>query len=235
MEKITAIVLAAGRGTRMESSVHKQYMLLAGKPLIYYSLLAFQESMADEIILVTGAGEEDYCRKAIVNAYDFSKVSRIVAGGRERYHSVYEGLKAAKGSDYVLIHDGARPCVTADIIRASVDQARKTGACVVGMPVKDTIKVSDALGFAAATPDRSSLWMVQTPQTFSYSLVMEAYTRLFENEENQKEITDDAMVVERMTAQRVKLVYGSYENIKVTTPEDMAVAEIFLSKRGKTD
>lgn len=235
MEKITAIVLAAGRGTRMESSVHKQYMLLAGKPLIYYSLLAFQESMADEIILVTGAGEEDYCREAIVNAYDFSKVSRIVTGGRERYHSVYEGLKAAKGSDYVLIHDGARPCVTADIIRTSVDQARKTGACVVGMPVKDTIKVSDALGFAAATPDRSSLWMVQTPQTFSYSLVMEAYTRLFEKEENQKEITDDAMVVERMTAQRVKLVYGSYENIKVTTPEDMAVAEIFLSKRGKTD
>lgn len=235
MEKITAIVLAAGRGTRMESSVHKQYMLLAGKPLIYYSLLAFQESMADEIILVTGAGEEDYCREAIVNAYDFSKVSRIVTGGRERYHSVYEGLKAAKGSDYVLIHDGARPCVTADIIRTSVDQARKTGACVVGMPVKDTIKVSDALGFAAATPDRSSLWMIQTPQTFSYSLVMEAYTRLFEKEENQKEITDDAMVVERMTAQRVKLVYGSYENIKVTTPEDMAVAEIFLSKRGKTD
>lgn len=232
-EKVTAIVLAAGRGTRMESDIHKQYMLLSGKPMIYYSLLAFEESAVDEVVLVTGAGEETYCRKEIVETYGFSKVARIVAGGKERYHSVYEGLKAAEGSDYILIHDGARPCVTAKMIQVAMDEVRVSGACVIGMPVKDTIKISDSSGFAVGTPDRSSLWLIQTPQAFSYLLIMDAYTKLFEKEENQQGITDDAMVVEKMTDRKVKLVCGSYENIKVTTPEDIAVAEIFLSKRLK--
>ncbi len=233
--KITGIVLAAGRGTRMESDVQKQYMLLNGKPLIYYSLLAFQESQVDDMILVTGAGQEDYCKKEIVEAYKFSKVSKIVPGGKERYHSVYEGLKAAEGSDYVLIHDGARPCVTVQIIGSAIEEAKRSRACVIGMPVKDTIKISDEAGFAAGTPDRTSLWMIQTPQAFSYPLIMGAYIKLFEHEENQRGITDDAMVVEHMTDQKVKLVYGSYENMKVTTPEDMAIAEIFLSKRLSKD
>ena len=231
-EKVAAVVLAAGRGARMESNIHKQYMPLLGKPMIYYSLLAFQESRADEIILVTGAGEEEYCRKEM-EAYGFSKVTRIVTGGKERYHSVYEGLKAVADSDYVLIHDGARPCITAEIIQAAIEEARESKACVIGMPVKDTIKIADPLGFAAGTPDRNSLWLIQTPQAFSYSLILHAYRKLFEREENQQGITDDAMVVEKMTDHKVKLVCGSYENMKVTTPEDMAVAEIFLSKRLK--
>lgn len=225
---VTAIVLAGGRGRRMESDVQKQYMELLGRPLIYYSLAAFEKSAVDRIILVTGAGEEDYCRKEIVEAYGFQKVAAIVPGGRERYHSVYEGLKAAEGCDYVLIHDGARPCVTDDIIRAAIDGAVENQACVIGMPVKDTIKLADEEEFAQTTPDRSRLWMIQTPQAFSYELVMDAYIRLFQSEKNQQGITDDAMVVETMTSHKVRLIRGSYKNMKVTTPEDMAIAEIFL-------
>ena len=226
--KVTAIVLAGGRGKRMESDIQKQYMELLGKPLIYHSLAAFEHSAVDEIILVTGAGEEEYCRKEIVEVYGFTKVSAIVPGGKERYHSVYEGLKAAAGSTYVLIHDGARPCVTPEIIQASIDGAVENWACVIGMPVKDTIKIADASEFAETTPERSRLWMIQTPQAFSYHLVREAYDRLFDREENQKGITDDAMVVETMTSHKVRLIRGSYKNMKVTTPEDMAIAEIFL-------
>ena len=125
-EKIVAIVLAAGRGTRMESNIQKQYMLLNGSPLICYSLQAFQKSRVDEIILVTGAGEEEYCRREIVEPYGFSKVVSIVPGGKERYHSVYEGLKAAGACDYVLIHDGARPCITIDMIQTAIEESKRT-------------------------------------------------------------------------------------------------------------
>ena len=125
MEKITAVVLAAGAGKRMHSDVHKQYMMLAGRPVLFYALQAFAESAVTDIVVVVGAGEIDYCRKEIVEKYHIQKVCAVVEGGRERYHSVYEGLKAADGSDYVLIHDGARPLVTADIISRSI-------ACVRG-------------------------------------------------------------------------------------------------------
>lgn len=226
--KVTAIVLAAGRGKRMESDIQKQYMELLGKPLIYYSLAAFEKSTVDQIVLVTGSGEEEFCRKEIVERFGFRKVSAVVAGGKERYHSVYEGLKAAAGSSYVLIHDGARPCVTTDIIQAAIAGAAENGACVIGMPVKDTIKIADEADYAESTPDRNRLWMIQTPQAFSYELVLGAYQRLFENEEYQKGITDDAMVIETMTSHKVRLIRGSYKNMKVTTPEDMAVVEIFL-------
>ena len=226
--KVTAIVLAAGRGKRMESDIQKQYMELLGKPLIYYSLAAFEKSAVDRIVLVTGSGEEEFCRKEIVERFGFRKVSAVVAGGKERYHSVYEGLKAAAGSSYVLIHDGARPCVTTDIIQAAITGAAENGACVIGMPVKDTIKIADEADYAESTPDRNRLWMIQTPQAFSYELVLGAYQRLFENEEYQKGITDDAMVIETMTSHKVRLIRGSYKNMKVTTPEDMAVVEIFL-------
>ncbi len=227
-EIITAVVLAAGRGKRMESKIQKQYMEVAGKPLLYYSLKAFQESPVDRIVLVCGSGEETFCREMIVEAYGFSKVCAIVPGGKERYHSVYEGLKVSADSDLVLIHDGARPCVTEAIIERAIEGAREFGACVIGMPVKDTIKMADDDGFAAATPDRSRLWAVQTPQAFSYSLVREAYDRLMADENLQKGITDDAMVVETCTDRKVKLICGSYENIKVTTPEDLILAAEFL-------
>lgn len=229
--KIAAVVLAAGKGTRMKSSIQKQYMELAGKPLLCHSLDAFERSPVDEVIVVTGIGEEKFCRETIINPWGFSKVTKIVPGGKERYHSVYEGLRAAAGCDYVLIHDGARPCLSQAVILAAIEGAVQYTACVIGVPVKDTIKVADDHGFAETTPDRSRLWQIQTPQAFSYELVFQAYEKLFQSLENQKGITDDAMVVEQMTSCKVKLIQGEYSNIKVTTPEDIAVAEAFLNLR----
>ena len=167
-EKIVALVLAAGTGKRMQSSTAKQYMLLGGKPLVCYALEAFERSPVDEVILVTGEKEIDYCKNDIVKKYGYQKVTRVVAGGKERYHSVYQGLKAIGQADYVLIHDGARPFVTEDIICRSIDTVKKEKACVVGMPVKDTIKIATEDTYASVTPDRRLVWMIQTPQAFSY-------------------------------------------------------------------
>lgn len=232
-ERKAAIVLAAGQGKRMQSDRPKQYLLLKDKPVLYYSLQEFQNSeIIDEIILVTGAGEEEYCQREIVDKYHFSKVSRIVAGGRERYHSVFEGLKALKAAGmsdkgYVFIHDGARPFLTSELILRLLEETQLYGACVAGMPVKDTIKLADENKNVVSTPARELVWQIQTPQVFSYGLVYQAYQRLFQREEIQ--VTDDAMVVEQMTGQRIHLVEASYQNIKITTPEDIRVAEAFLS------
>lgn len=232
-----AVVLAAGRGKRMQADIAKQYMLLKGKPLLYYSLKAFEDSDVDSVVLVTGEEEIDYCRKEIVEKYGFSKVDRIVAGGRERYHSVFSGLSALAGSlqpdDIVLIHDGARPLVCREIIERTIQAAAEYNACVAAMPVKDTIKVADGQGFSSMTPDRSTLWQIQTPQTFRYGVVYGAYSKLFMDEQLQAGITDDAMVVEAFSAVRVKLIEGSYQNIKVTTPEDLTIAECFLNHVGQ--
>ena len=232
--KTAAIVLSAGRGTRMQSDIPKQYMPLIDKPVLYYSLKAFQDSSVSSIILVTGKEDVEFCQKEIVEKYNITKVSAIVTGGKERYHSVYEGLKQLKDHDYVLIHDGARPCVNVDIIERSIQSAIEEEACVVGMPVKDTIKISNENGYAVETPDRSTLWMIQTPQSFSYSLIYGAYTELMgqmqKGSQDVPSITDDAMVVEYIYGKKVKLILGSYTNIKITTPEDIRVAEEFLKK-----
>lgn len=233
-EKNVAIVLAAGQGKRMHSSVHKQYLLLRDKPVIYYSLKAFQNiPFIEEIVLVTGKDEEEYCRAEIVEKFHFTKVTRIVEGGRERYHSVANALKVIEGAGYVFIHDGARPFLTEEILMRAYQAVKEHHACVVGMPVKDTIKIADENRFAKQTPDRNTLWQVQTPQVFSTALAKEAYDRLLLKEEELIaqgiRITDDAMVVETLLAHPVKLVEGSYENIKITTPEDLRIAEAFLS------
>lgn len=232
----TAIILAAGQGKRMGAGVAKQYLLIKDKPVLYYTIKAFEDSLVDSIILVTGEGEAEYCRNEIVEAYHFKKVAAIVTGGKERYHSVANGLGAVscqeKECDYVFIHDGARPFVTNSMIERAYEQVKKTGACVVGMPVKDTIKIADEEGFAETTPKRSRVWAVQTPQVFAFPLIYSAYEQLIENEEKLKArgimITDDAMVAETFTKAKVKLVEGSYENIKLTTPEDLKIAEAFL-------
>ena len=229
MEKIAAIVLAAGAGKRMNSAVHKQYMLLEGKPVLYYALKAFEESEVTEIILVVGAGEEEYCRTEIFGKYGIGKVRAVVQGGRERYHSVYAGLNAAQGADYVLIHDGARPLVTADIIKRSIECVRTGQSCVVGMPVKDTIKILDDDGFAKETPDRRTLWQMQTPQTFPYQLIKAAYAKIIA--EDDSTVTDDAMVLEKAAGQRVKVIEGGYQNLKITTPEDLLVASAYLKSK----
>ena len=235
-EKNIAVVLAAGQGKRMNSTVHKQYLLLKDKPVIYYSLKAFQDSsFIEEIILVTGKEEETYCRTEIVEKFHFSKVKKIVEGGKERYHSVANAMKAVEGTGYVFIHDGARPFLSEEILLRAYDAVKEHHACVVGMPVKDTIKVVDEDCFAKHTPDRETLWQVQTPQVFTIALAKEAYDRLLIKEEELKtqgiRITDDAMVVETLLHHPVKLVEGSYENIKITTPEDLIIADSFLIRK----
>ena len=224
MEKITAVVLAAGAGKRMHSDVHKQYMMLAGRPVLFYALQAFAESAVTDIVVVVGAGE-------IVEKYHIQKVCAVVEGGRERYHSVYEGLKAADGSDYVLIHDGARPLVTADIISRSIACVREGDSCVVGMPVKDTIKVVGADGFAKETPERSSLWQVQTPQTFPYGRIRKAYEKVMA--QGDSAVTDDAMMLETAFGEQVRVIEGSYQNLKITTPEDIMAAELYLNRKSE--
>ena len=228
MEKFTAIVLAGGTGKRMHSHIHKQYLELAGNPVLYYALKAFEESDVTDIVLVTGADEETYCQREIIEKYHISKVKAIVPGGAERYHSVYAGLCAADGADYVLIHDGARPLVTYDIICRSMEAVKEYHACVAGMPVKDTIKAADAEGFSASTPDRSTLWQIQTPQAFRFGLIYRAYEKVFAPGTDRSRITDDAMVMEQYGSLKVKLEEGAYDNIKITTPEDILLAEQIL-------
>ncbi len=235
-ERAAAIVLAAGSGTRMGSNIKKQYMLIKDRPVIYYSLKAFEESRVDEIVLVVSPGDIGYCRNEIVERFGFQKVRHIVEGGTERYHSVAIGLKEVTDCDYIFIHDGARPLVTGEIIERAFATVKKCGACVVGMPVKDTIKIADEEGNIASTPNRNLTWLVQTPQTFAAPLIKKAYGELTEKEEGLKKsglvITDDAMVVETITGQKVRLIEGSYENIKITTPEDIITAENFLDLQG---
>lgn len=232
--KICAVVLAAGQGKRMNSKVAKQYLLIHNKPVLYYSLMAFEESEVEEIVLVTGAGEEEFCRKEIVDKFQIKKVKTIISGGKERYHSVANGLGACKDCGLVLIHDGARPFLDQDTIKRCIQAAKKFGACVAGMPVKDTIKIASEDGFVASTPNRNYVWMIQTPQTFRYDLIAPAYKKLLEEEEVLKEkginITDDAMVAEYFTGQRIRLVEGSYKNIKITTPEDLQASKNFFEK-----
>ncbi len=231
--RIGAIVLAGGKGSRMESDIQKQYMMLNGRPLITYALDAFEASLADDIVLVTGEEDVEYVRTEIVTVFGYSKVSAVVAGGRERYHSVYEGLRAMENCDYVLIHDGARPLITTEIISRAAEGAMSYQSCVVAMPVKDTIKIADSEEYGIETPDRNRLWQIQTPQAFSYDVIREAYDWLMGNENYQQGITDDAMVVEKYTGNPVKLIKGSYMNLKVTTPEDLLIAAVFLNAEKK--
>ena len=226
-KKTAAIVLAGGSGKRMNSSVKKQYMLLNNIPLLCHSLAAFEQCpKISEIVLVTSAGEESYFKKEIVDTYGFSKVTRIVCGGAERYHSVANGLFCLSDPDFVLIHDGARPFVTAEILDRIFSALADHPAVVVGMPVKDTIKVLDSYGFVVSTPNRDTLWQIQTPQSFQFSLIREAYQALLEYEKtNPVSITDDASVLEQFTRVPVKIIKGSYQNIKITTPEDLFLAE----------
>lgn len=227
-KKNTAIVLAAGQGKRMHSAVQKQFLEIQGRPVLYYSLKCFQESpLIRDIILVVGEEMIPYCKKEIVEKYGFSKVARVTAGGKERYDSVYNGLLACEDTDYVLIHDGARPFITGEILERGLSGARATGACVVGMPSKDTVKLADDAGFVAQTPDRKTVWTIQTPQIFSYPLIKAAHESI--RKKDMAVITDDAMVVEQETNVKIRLAEGSYQNIKITTPEDLAVAESFLN------
>lgn len=238
----TAIVLAGGSGSRMNSDKAKQYIEVGGVPLIVYSLRTFQESPVDSIVLVVREGDHEYVQREIVERFGISKVKDIVPGGKERFDSVWAGIQAAVGNDIILsetndpapsedkimIHDGARPFVSLEMIIGSIEAAGKYGACTVAVPVKDTIKVVDKDGFGVDTPDRTTLYQVQTPQTFRASVIIEAHKRF--REDPHSGITDDTMLVEEYLKQRVYMVPGDYRNLKVTTPEDIVLTEALVGK-----
>ena len=201
-EKNVAIVLAAGKGTRMGSEIPKQFLCIQDKPVLYYSLKVFQDCKdIHEIILVIGSEYQSYCYNEIIKPYNLTKVTKMVEGGAQRYDSVHEGLKASGQCNYVFIHDGARPFVTETIIQRCLVSVRESKACAAGMPVKDTIKIADEDGYIESTPSRDLVWMIQTPQVFDYDLIYGAYTKMAHS--NVAGITDDAMVVETFENHKV--------------------------------
>jgi len=221
---VTAIILAAGHGQRIGMPVAKQFLLLAGKPMIYYSLKAFESSKADEIVLVTAKEQLEYCKQLVAD-FKFSKVGKVIEGGKERYDSVYNALCSIDNADYVLIHDGARPFITVEKINAVIDAVFEHKACIICTPVKETIKIADDEGYVAKTPSRNSLWAAQTPQAFDYGLIKKAYDRFYADAGSVSNITDDSMVYEIFIKSKVKILEGDYTNIKVTTPEDLVLAK----------
>ena len=218
---ISAIIIAGGKGKRMGAKISKQYIELNGKPILYYTLKRFVDCEGiDKIILVLPKDEIEYCNKEILEKYSL-KVDMIVEGGKERQDSVYNALQKINDSEIVLIHDGARAFVSERVIKDGIKYAKIYGAAAPGVMPKDTIKVVDENGFSDSTPDRSKLLAIQTPQTFKLEIIKECHEKV---KENNISVTDDTMVVE-MYNNKVYLYNGEYTNIKVTTPEDLILAE----------
>lgn len=222
---VGAVIVAAGRGTRMGTAESKQYLLLQDKPIIVHTLEVFQQhELISEIVLVTGEDDVQRCRQW-VQIYKLDKVTAVIPGGAERQHSVRRGLDQLTAT-WVMVHDGVRPFVQGHEIEACYEQARSAGASVLAVPVKDTIKLVDSEGKVLSTPDRRSLWAIQTPQTFRLSELRSAYEAA---ERDGFLGTDDSSLAER-SGISVSVVEGSYRNIKITTPEDLDFAEFIRSR-----
>lgn len=218
---ISAIILAGGKGKRMGAKVSKQYIELKGKPILYYTIKRFASyKNIDKIILVLPKDEIEYCKKEVLDKYSL-KVDLIAEGGKERQDSVYNALEKLIDDEIVLIHDGARPFVSERIIEQGIKYARLYGAAAPGVMPKDTIKIKDQNGFSLSTPDRNALVAIQTPQVFKLNIIKECHRRI---KEEKRIVTDDTMVVEAYD-NKVYLYEGDYTNIKVTTPEDLILAE----------
>ena len=230
MAYVAAIIPAAGYGKRMQSSQNKQFMQIKGKPVLAHTINIFEkcEEIA-EIIVVVRSDELDVCRE-LVCKYGFRKIKSIVAGGAERQDSVWNGLKEVSSHcETVVVHDGARPLLLQEILVQALQESKLSPALAVGVPVKDTIKIVDNEQHVLQTPERKMLWAVQTPQIFRKDILSEAYLHA---KKSGFYATDDAGLVEALGI-KVKMVMGSYENIKITTPEDILVAELFLTRRTK--
>jgi 2-C-methyl-D-erythritol 4-phosphate cytidylyltransferase len=228
--KIVALIPAAGMGKRMGAGINKQYLLLDGKPIVARTIAVFEAApFVDDIYVITPAAEIPYCREQVVERYGFTKVRAIVPGGAERQYSVLNGLRAidaAADDDVVLIHDGVRPFIPTAVLKHAAEVAAESDGALVAVPAKDTIKIV-ADGIIQETPPREQLWLAQTPQAFRYAVIRAAH-----------EIaaaegffgTDDAMLVERL-GKEIRIVMGDYRNIKITTPEDLILAEAFLREK----
>ncbi len=224
---IKAIVLSAGKGTRMNMNISKQYIEVLGFPVLYYTLKAFEDADVDEIIITTGKDDVDFVKNDIVNKYNISKITHVVPGGKERYDSVMEGLNYVEDDDYVLIHDGARPLIKKDTINNIIREVKEKSAVIAAVPVKDTIKIVEN-GVAISTPDRRKLYQIQTPQAFRGEIIKNAYKEMVKIKDTT--ITDDSMVVEKYSEYRVSVVESDYTNIKITTKEDIDIMKTFLKK-----
>ena len=227
--RTAAVITAAGAGIRMGGDQAKQFMELGGRPLLAVTVERFELSPdIDGIVLVVPPDKVDYCRGEIVERYDLAKVKKVVAGGKRRQDSVRLGLEATEGHfPLVLIHDGVRPLVPPDLISRIVRAANQYRAVIPALAARETIKEADEAGLVVKTHDRRTLWLVQTPQAFRYEDILEAHRLAFE--QNWEEITDDALLIER-TGVPVKIIEGSEENIKITTPQDLELARFLLGK-----
>ncbi|UCG82655.1 MAG: 2-C-methyl-D-erythritol 4-phosphate cytidylyltransferase [Dehalococcoidia bacterium] len=224
--KVGAIIVAAGTSSRM-GGIDKVFATLDGEPLLATVIAVFQNCSAiDKIVVVLARRSLGQGRK-LVKDYGWSKVIAICPGGQRRQDSVREGLQRLTDCEWVVIHDGARPCIDTDLIERGLMAARESGAAIAGVPVKDTIKIVSRRRFIQQTPARQSLWAAQTPQVFRYDLIQEAYHHV------NNEATDDATLVEQL-GYKVEVYMGSYNNIKVTTPDDLAIAKLFIQINGRS-
>ena len=223
---VAAIIPAAGSGVRMQSDTPKPFLMLGGRPILAHTLQAMEDCPeVDSVVVVIGADYVERCRREVVRKYNFKKVAQVVTGGRERQDSVYHGLKALPpGTEFVVVHDGARPLIAPSLIAQSVQEARQWKAVIVGLPLKDTIKEVSEDKFILNTLKRQRLWAAQTPQTFSYELFKSA---LEDARKSNFMGTDEASLVERL-GHPVKMIPGTGFNLKITVPEDMALAEALL-------
>jgi len=230
--KTAAIITAAGAGVRMGGDRVKQFMDLGGRPLLAVTVERFDLSPDIEgIILVAPPGKVEYCREGIVKKYDFAKVEKVVAGGDRRQDSVRLGLEATEGHyPLVLIHDGVRPFVPTDLISRIVKATHQYRAVIPALTARETIKEANQAGLVVKTHDRRTLWVVQTPQAFRYEDLLEAHRRA--REENWEEMTDDALLMERIGIP-VNIIEGSEENIKITTPQDLELARFLIGRMPK--
>ena len=221
----SVVIVSAGRGNRMKCDINKQFLKIGGKEVIAHTIEKFYNNKnIGEIIIVVREDEKEFFQENIINKYGYKNI-KIAFGGKERQDSVYNGLKEVdKNCGIVLIHDGARPFVTNEIIEKSIKCAQKYNCAIVGIPVKDTIKIVNENNDVCNTPDRNTLWSIQTPQVFEYSLIMKAHEKA---KDDKYYGTDDSMLIEYL-GYNVKVVEGSYDNIKITTPEDLKVAEEIL-------
>lgn len=229
--KTSVIIVAAGMGSRMNAGINKQFLTLRDEPILTHTLRVFDKHQGiDEIILVLREDEISYVTEFIIKANRMVKISHIVTGGEERTDSVENGLKKIEHDGIVLIHDGARPFVTEEEISSVIDAVEVKGAAVLGTPATNTMKLVDSKGMVTRTLDRNAIWNVLTPQAFRVSLIKKGFEMKADVLET---VWDDAMLVE-LLGEQVSVIHGSYENIKITTPTDMIIAESILNKRYKS-
>jgi 2-C-methyl-D-erythritol 4-phosphate cytidylyltransferase len=230
LAKVSALIVSAGQGKRMGGRISKQYLEVAGRPLLAYTLEKFQaHPLIEDIVVVTREEERAYCRQEIIEKYRFTKVSKIVSGGKERQDSVYRGLLALpEDTEWVAVHDGVRPLVSLEVITRVVEAALTKGAAIVGVPAKDTIKVVTSEQMVLETPPRQTLWHIQTPQVFKKELLVRAYEEALASSWAG---TDDASLVERLGVP-IFVVQGEYDNLKITTPEDLVYFKEMLELKG---